>query len=77
MRASGFSLAFGLGAALFGTFTPLVSTFLIDAGSIRAAPGFWLMFAAHCSLMATAAFYRTGQRATIPLAAAAPAPAAV
>ncbi len=60
VRASGFSLAFSLAAALFGTFTPLVSTFLIDATTNRAAPGFWLMFAAYCSAMATAAFYRSG-----------------
>src|SRR6266446_3702482 len=58
VRASGFSLAFSLAAALFGTFTPLASTFLIDAFGNRAAPGFWLMFAAYCSVMATAAFYR-------------------
>jgi MHS family citrate/tricarballylate:H+ symporter-like MFS transporter len=60
VRASGFSLAYSLAAALFGTFTPLVSTFLIDATANRAAPGFWLMFAAYCSAMATAAFYRSG-----------------
>jgi MFS transporter, MHS family, citrate/tricarballylate:H+ symporter len=58
VRASGFSLAYSLAAALFGTFTPLASTFLIDATSNRAAPGFWLMFAAYCSVMATAALYR-------------------
>jgi MHS family citrate/tricarballylate:H+ symporter-like MFS transporter len=69
MRASGFSLAFSLAAALFGTFTPLASTFLIEAVGNRAAPAFWLMFAAYCSLMATAAFYRA---ATAP---AAPVPA--
>jgi MHS family citrate/tricarballylate:H+ symporter-like MFS transporter len=71
VRASGFSLAFSLAAALFGTFTPLVSTFLIDAIGTRAAPSFWLMFAAYCSLMATAAFYRAGQPSAVPLAAAA------
>jgi MFS transporter, MHS family, citrate/tricarballylate:H+ symporter len=58
VRASGFSLAYSLAAALFGTFTPLVSTFLIDATTNRASPGLWLMFAAYCSAMATAAFYR-------------------
>lgn len=62
VRASGFSLAFSLAAALFGTFTPLASTFLIDVTSNRAAPGFWLMFAAYCSAMATAAFYRGATR---------------
>jgi MFS transporter, MHS family, citrate/tricarballylate:H+ symporter len=63
VRASGFSLAYSLAAALFGTFTPLASTFLIDATSNRAAPGLWLMFAAYCSLMATAAFYRASDQA--------------
>jgi MHS family citrate/tricarballylate:H+ symporter-like MFS transporter len=58
VRASGFSLAYSLAAALFGTFTPLVSTLLIDYTGHRATPGLWLMFAACCSLMATAAFYR-------------------
>jgi MHS family citrate/tricarballylate:H+ symporter-like MFS transporter len=71
VRASGFSLAFSLAAALFGTFTPLASTFLINASGDRASPGYWLMFAAYCSIMATAAFYRTNQ----PVAATTPAPA--
>ncbi len=69
VRASGFSLAFSLAAALFGTFTPLASTFLINASGNRASPGFWLMFAAYCSIMATAAFYRTNA-ATAPAAPA-------
>jgi MFS transporter, MHS family, citrate/tricarballylate:H+ symporter len=75
VRASGFSLAFSLAAALFGTFTPLASTFLIDATGNRASPGFWLMFAGYCSLMATAAFYRSNQPAAAPVAAPASAPA--
>jgi MHS family citrate/tricarballylate:H+ symporter-like MFS transporter len=75
VRASGFSLAFSLAAALFGTFTPLASTFLIDATGNRASPGFWLMFAAYCSLMATAAFYRGNQPAAAPVAAPVSAPA--
>jgi MFS transporter, MHS family, citrate/tricarballylate:H+ symporter len=72
VRASGFSLAFSLAAALFGTFTPLASTFLIQASGNQASPGFWLMFAAYCSIMATAAFYRTNT-STAPATAAAPA----
>jgi MHS family citrate/tricarballylate:H+ symporter-like MFS transporter len=75
VRASGFSLAFSLAAALFGTFTPLASTFLIKASDNQASPGFWLMFAAYCSIMATAAFYRTNQPAPLPAAVAANAPA--
>jgi MHS family citrate/tricarballylate:H+ symporter-like MFS transporter len=70
VRASGFSLAFSLAAALFGTFTPLASTFLIRASDNQASPGFWLMFAAYCSIMATAAFYRTNTSAAVAPAAA-------
>jgi MHS family citrate/tricarballylate:H+ symporter-like MFS transporter len=71
VRASGFSLAFSLAAALFGTFTPLASTFLIKASDNQASPGFWLMFAAYCSIMATAAFYRTNAPAAAAAAAVA------
>jgi MHS family citrate/tricarballylate:H+ symporter-like MFS transporter len=76
VRASGFSLAFSLAAALFGTFTPLASTFLIKASGDRASPGYWLMFAAYCSIMATAAFYRTDKSATAPAVVTEPAPIA-
>jgi MHS family citrate/tricarballylate:H+ symporter-like MFS transporter len=76
VRASGFSLAYSLAAALFGTFTPLASTFLIKASGNDASPGYWLMFAAYCSLMATAAFYRSNQPAAVPASATAPAAAA-
>jgi MFS transporter, MHS family, citrate/tricarballylate:H+ symporter len=64
VRATGFSLAYSLATALFGTFTPLASTFLIKGTGNQASPGFWLMFAAYCSIMATAAFYRLNKPAT-------------
>jgi len=48
---------------------------LITAGDNQASPGFWLMFAAHCGIMATAAFYRTNAPAAVPAAAGAKAPA--
>ena len=51
-----------LAAALFGTFTLVVSTIMVEVTGNRAAPGFWLMFAAYCSAMATAAFYRGGRQ---------------
>jgi len=53
VRTSCFSLAFALAAALFGTFTPLVSTALISLTGDRASPGFWLMAAALAGLVAT------------------------
>ena len=67
VRATGFSLAFSLAAALFGTATPAVSTLLIDQTGDKASPGFWLMFAALCGIVSTLVLYR----------ASAPAPARV
>ncbi len=70
VRATGFSLAFALAAALFGTFTPLMATWLIGVTGDRASPGFWLMAAAACGVIATLVFYRAGERRSAPLAAA-------
>ena len=58
VRVAGFSLAFSLATALFGGFTPAVSTFLIEATHDKAAPGYWLSFAALCGLAATLGLYR-------------------
>jgi MFS transporter, MHS family, citrate/tricarballylate:H+ symporter len=60
VRATGFSLAFSLGVALFGTFTPLVSTWLISQTGNRASPSYWLMLAAGLAIIATLAVYRKG-----------------
>lgn len=70
VRVAGFSLAFSLATALFGGFTPAVSTYLIQATGDKAAPGYWLSFAAVCGLAATLALYRRGgaaQRSTTPI----------
>jgi MHS family citrate/tricarballylate:H+ symporter-like MFS transporter len=61
VRASCFSLAFSLAAALFGTATPLVSTFLIKLTDDKAAPGYWLMAAGLCGIVSTLAVYRRGR----------------
>jgi MHS family citrate/tricarballylate:H+ symporter-like MFS transporter len=61
VRTTCFSLAYALAAALFGTFTPLASTWLIDQTSDKASPGFWLMFAAASGLIATLVIYRGGK----------------
>jgi len=50
VRTAGFSLAFSLATAIFGGFTPLVSTFLIRETSNPASPALWLSFAAVVSL---------------------------
>jgi MFS transporter, MHS family, citrate/tricarballylate:H+ symporter len=59
VRASCFSLAFSLAAALFGTATPLVSTSLISLTGDKAAPGYWLMVAAACGIVAVLLLYRS------------------
>ena len=43
VRTTCFSLAFALAAALFGTFTPFASTWLIGQTGDKASPGYWLM----------------------------------
>lgn len=58
VRTAGFSLAYSLATALFGGFTPAISTYLIHATGNKAAPGLWLMFAAACGLVATLIIFR-------------------
>lgn len=52
VRTAGFSLAYSLGTAVFGGFTPAISTYLIRLTGSRAVPGIWLYFAAACALIA-------------------------
>jgi MFS family permease len=53
VRTTGFSLAYSLATALFGGFTPAVSTYLIHLTHNRAIPSVWLCFAAASGLVAT------------------------
>lgn len=53
VRAAGFSLAYSLATALFGGFTPAVSTYFIHATGNRAMPGVLLSAAAICAILAT------------------------
>ncbi|MBN6030257.1 MULTISPECIES: MFS transporter [Pantoea] len=53
VRAAGFSMAYSLATALFGGFTPAVSSYLIHATGDKAMPGVWLTFAAICGLLGT------------------------
>src|SRR5690242_3079440 len=57
VRTSGFSLAYALATALFGGFTPAVSTWLIQQTGNRAAPGMWMAFAGAMGLAATLIAY--------------------
>ena len=52
VRTSGFALAYSLATAIFGGFTPALSTYLIHVTGNRAVPGLWLSFAAACGLAA-------------------------
>jgi MHS family citrate/tricarballylate:H+ symporter-like MFS transporter len=58
VRTAGFSLAYALATALFGGFTPLVSTWLIAQTGNRAAPGLWMAAAGAAGLVATLLVYR-------------------
>jgi MFS family permease len=52
VRTSGFSLAYSLATAIFGGFTPAISTYLIHLTGNRAIPGLWLSLAAACGFVA-------------------------
>jgi hypothetical protein len=52
VRASGFSLAYSLATAIFGGFTPAISTYLISVTHNQAIPGAWLSLAAVLGLTA-------------------------
>src|SRR5437879_11796254 len=52
VRTTGFALAYSLATAVFGGFTPAISTYLIHFTGNRAVPGLWLCFAAASGLIA-------------------------
>lgn len=58
VRVAGFSLAYSLATAIFGGFTPAVSTWLIHMTGDKAAPAYWMIFAALCAFVATLVLYR-------------------
>ncbi|MDV9031912.1 MFS transporter [Pseudomonas sp. RAC1] len=58
VKVAGFSLAYSLATALFGGFTPAMSTWLIHETGDKAAPAYWVTFAALCALSATLVLYR-------------------
>ncbi len=74
VRTAGFSIAYSLATALFGGFTPAVSTYLIHVTGSRAVAGLWLMFAAACGLAATLLAWRRTTEAEVIKSAAAAAP---
>jgi MFS family permease len=52
VRTAAFSLSYSIAAALFGGFTPAVSTYLIHQTHNQAMPGLWLSLAAGLGLIA-------------------------
>jgi MFS transporter, MHS family, citrate/tricarballylate:H+ symporter len=58
IRTTGFSLAYSLATALFGGFTPLVSTWLIETTGDKASPGYWMAMAGGMGLIATTLIYK-------------------
>ena len=52
VRATSFSFAYNIAVALFGGFTPFISTYLIHETGNSAIPGVWLSIAAAASLLA-------------------------
>lgn len=67
VRVAGFSLAYSLATALFGGFTPVMSTGLIELTGDKASPGYWMSFAAVCALGATLYLYRRTRSAVSPV----------
>ncbi|WP_371227491.1 MFS transporter [Pseudomonas sp. QE6] len=67
VRVAGFSLAYSLATAVFGGFTPAISTWLIHLSGDKGAPGYWMTFAAVCALCSTLMLYRrSSSRTPIP-----------
>jgi MFS family permease len=61
VRTSGFALAYSLATAVFGGFTPAISTYLMHATNNLAVPGLWLSAAALIGLIG--AYFATPQAA--------------
>ena len=65
VRTAGFSLAYSLATTLGGS-SLAISTWLIERTGDKAAPGYWMSFAAICGLVATLALYR-GRTQIVPV----------
>ena len=62
IRTAAFSLAYSLATAVFGGFTPLVSTALIKQTGDKAIPAAWLAFAAAISIIGALLAHRSHAR---------------
>lgn len=68
VRTVSFSLCYSLATALFGGFTPAVSTALIEFTGDKAAPAMWMTAAAVCGLAATLLIYGRRREVLSPVA---------
>jgi len=71
VRTVSFSLCYSLATALFGGFTPAISTVLIEITGDKASPALWMTFAAICGLSATVWIYGL-RREALPMAQTSP-----
>ncbi|MFZ4831633.1 MFS transporter [Rouxiella sp. Mn2063] len=62
VRATGFSMAYSLATAIFGGFTPAISSYMIHVTGNKAMPGVWLSIAAVCGLIAVLVLPRITSR---------------
>jgi MFS transporter, MHS family, citrate/tricarballylate:H+ symporter len=58
VRSSGYALILSVANGIFGSFTPAIATFLIEATGNRASPALWLSAAAAVSLAAALSLWR-------------------
>jgi MHS family citrate/tricarballylate:H+ symporter-like MFS transporter len=58
IRTAGFSLSYSLSTAIFGGFTAVICTWLIEATRDQASPGIWMSTAGACGLTATMILWR-------------------
>jgi hypothetical protein len=58
VRSSGYAVILSVANGIFGSFTPAISTLLIQATGNRASPALWLSAAAAVSLMAALSLWR-------------------
>jgi MHS family citrate/tricarballylate:H+ symporter-like MFS transporter len=64
VRTVGFSLAYSL-ATTIGGFTPYIATWLISVTNDKAAPGWWMTFAAMCGMVASLILYQRRERVAV------------
>ena len=58
VRSSGYAVILSVANGIFGSFTPAIATFLIEATGNRASPALWLSAAAAVSLAAALSLWR-------------------